>query len=101
MLSEAYNTLNSKFQSFRNEALNSGVLSERDRVLAALVASISYESSEELRKWMIKAKQVGISQEEIDQLAAICLAIHISKLDFFGQANEINPTDSSGSSCCV
>ncbi|MCA1204147.1 hypothetical protein CHN50_20720 [Priestia aryabhattai] len=104
MLLEGICSLNSKFNSFSDEALNGGPMNEKEKLIASMAACMALGNKDKIRGLVIKAKQNGITNEEISQLYALTLTMFKDQLDFGltdSCADSSNSTDQSQSNCCV
>ena len=94
--------LNKQFTAFANEALEPSSLGDRERAIALLTAAIALENSDVVRQAIMKAKQVGLSNEEIGQATSLVVALRgqmIARLGLAPSSNGANLTPQE-SRCC-
>ncbi|MBA1163645.1 MULTISPECIES: carboxymuconolactone decarboxylase family protein [Bacillus] len=101
MLLEGICSLNSKFNSFSDEALNKGPLNQKEKLIASLSINMALGNKEQVRALVIKAKQNGLTNEEISQLYAITLTMFKNQLDVGLSDPCSDSTEESQSNCCV
>ena len=65
------------YRSFFDAVFDGGTLDPRTRAAAALAAAITINRAETVRSFLAAAKQVGLSNEDIGQIAAIVDVIRL------------------------
>lgn len=63
--------LAASYQTFFNAVFDGGALEPRAKAAAALAASIALNRSDSVRSFLAAAKQAGLANEDIGQVAAI------------------------------
>lgn len=92
--------LEKKFLNFANAALEEGVLPDREKAVASLTTALAIEDSEAVKRSIVAAKQVGITNEEIGQLNAIVISLKALKINQLGGFSKSTNQSSSQSTCC-
>ncbi|MBA2873176.1 alkylhydroperoxidase/carboxymuconolactone decarboxylase family protein YurZ [Anoxybacillus calidus] len=93
------NKLQKEFDTFFTEALEGGVLSERDRILVILATALAMEDANTLKNAVLTAKQLGLTNEEIGHISAITVAMRGQKINGLASFNVSTSTNKS-SKCC-
>ncbi len=91
--------LNKQFTAFATQALESEVLSDRERTLTVLAAAIALEDNNSVKQAIVAAKQMGISNEEIGNVSAIVIAINGLRIANLGVV-PTTESKNSQSTCC-
>jgi alkylhydroperoxidase/carboxymuconolactone decarboxylase family protein YurZ len=68
-------TLSDRFTAFADEALEGGVLSERERALVVLAAAVALEDAPTVKQAVVAAKQAGVVNDEIGHVSATVVAV--------------------------
>src|SRR5262249_24363265 len=68
-------TLDERFTTCANTALTSAILSDRERALAVLTTVFVLEDNDLIEQAVVCAKEMGITNAEMDQMHAIVLAV--------------------------
>lgn len=70
-------SLAESYQAFCATVLDGGTLSPEARAAAALAAAIAFNRSDVVRSFLAAAKQAGLSNEDVGQVAAIVDVLRI------------------------
>lgn len=89
--------LNSQFEEFFNEAIEGGVLPEREKVIAILTAATVLNDESIIKSSVLTAKQLGFTNEEIGHVTAIAIAVNSQKLK---NSVGVKIDNKSTSTCC-
>ena len=90
------------YQAFRSAALDAGSLQPEVRAAVALAAAIAFNRAELVRAFLATAKQTGLANEDIGQVAAIVDVLRIEshqRPSASGQAEHVHQPKAS-KSCC-
>ena len=80
--------LNKQYRSFVDEAVNGGVLPDRERAVALIAAALTLGDSDAVKDAVLRAKHAGLSNEEIGHVSALAVAI---RGHTFGTASPVQP----------
>jgi len=85
-VSESHATFSAGYQSFLNAAFDDGALDPKTRAAVALAAALVVGREETVRSFLAAAKQAGLENEEIGQVAGIAEALMLGAQQHSGQA---------------
>lgn len=83
--------------------LHADLFSQREQALCRLTVALSLEDNTALREAIVSAKQADVSNDEINALSALVIALHarkLSRLSSGGQSLLQVRVKPSASSCC-
>ena len=93
-------SLGERFTAFADEALEGGVLSERERALVVLAAAIALEDGQAVKQAIITAKQAGVVNDEIGHVSAAVVAVRGLRVATLGLVNAPAAKPSTGQTTC-
>ncbi|AEJ19054.1 hypothetical protein [Gracilinema caldarium] len=95
--------LEKSFAEFISEAYQNQTLCNKSKVIVLLTFALSEENPELVKEGLIKAKQEGLTNEEIAQIEAIVIALKGRKIVHLLTTGSTKPGSNEGtnkSSCC-
>ncbi|WP_061295577.1 carboxymuconolactone decarboxylase family protein [Herbidospora cretacea] len=75
---ESHTSFSDSYQTFFNSVFNGGALDQKSKAAVALASALLLGREETVRSFLATAKQLGLGNEEIGQIAGI---VEVMKLD--------------------